>query len=136
MEHGQSRAPLSVHDSIIFHSVFCVVIISPLLYICLDAAYCQVAVDVITKVEHFGSSPASESQELIKVSLQQSDTQNQPCVLSQCMLESFFQNIQLASQGHFLAQHLFVDLPFFQPVNPVPQQCTFVRHSPERSRKE
>lgn len=34
------------------------------------AAYCQVAVDVITEVEHFGSSPAGESQELVKVSLQ------------------------------------------------------------------
>lgn len=34
------------------------------------AAYCQVAVDVIAKVKHFGSSPAGEPQELIKVSLQ------------------------------------------------------------------
>lgn len=30
-------------------------------------------------------------------------------------------------------EHLFVDLPFFQLVDPVPQQSTFVCHSPERS---
>lgn len=40
----------------------------------MNAAYCQVAVDVITEVEHFGSSPAGESQELIKISLQWSNT--------------------------------------------------------------
>lgn len=32
-----------------------------------------------------------------------------------------------------LAEHLLVDLPFFQPVDSVPQQCTFVCHTPERS---
>lgn len=38
-----------------------------------DVAYRQVTVDVITEVEHFGPSPASESQELVKVPLQWSD---------------------------------------------------------------
>lgn len=33
----------------------------------------------------------------------------------------------------FSLHYLFVNLPLFQPMNPVPQQCTFVRHSPERS---
>lgn len=43
-----------------------------LTFIILDSevAYCQVAVDVVTKVEHLGSPPTRESQELVKVSLQ------------------------------------------------------------------
>lgn len=41
-----------------------------------------------------------------------------------------------ASRGQELWEHLFVDLPFFQLVNPVPQQRTFVGHSPERSTSE
>lgn len=35
-----------------------------------------------------------------------------------------------------LAQHLFVDLPFFQLVDPIPQQWAFVCHSSERSEGE
>lgn len=52
------------------------------------ATYCQVAVDVISKVEYFGSSPAGQPEEFIKVSLNTKVTQKERltiCFIMQCI---------------------------------------------------
>lgn len=48
----------------------------------------------------------------------------------------FIVKVYAAAPTLCLAQHLFVDLPFFQLVDPIPQQWAFVCHSSERSEGE
>ncbi len=74
------------------------------MWICQVAAYCQVTVDVITKVEHFGSSPAGESQELIKVSLQRHTNthikkKKSTMYFMKCIQEKFVWNFKVACHG-------------------------------------